>query len=277
MRNLTTTIPLLLLAAALAAGAAAPAPAQGAAAADPAGLSPMQILLTMKRAYSGCRSYRDTGKVKTRSVMDDSTFGSDVPFATAFVRPGPFRFEFTDNGLGERSSRCILWWNGTEVQSWWDARPGVRRSESLQQALDGASGISDGASLRVPGMLLPAVVGSGAPLVDPERIADDTAAGVACFRIKGRSRATPYTETAGASTVTVKEEVVTLWIDRATFLLRKVEEARTLDSYRSTRTTTYAAEANVDIPPDQLAFGAPEAAGPPAAPPAAAPPTTARP
>jgi hypothetical protein len=254
-----------LLAAALAIAAAAAA-AQDAPAADPAA-PPMKILLAMSRTYSGCRSYRDTGKVKTRSVMEEGSFGSDVPFSTAFVRDGPFRFQFTDSGLGEASSVCILWWNGAEVQSWWDAKPGVRRSESLQQALDVASGISTGASLRVPGMLLPSVVGSGPPLIDPERIDDAVTGGASCFRIKGKSRATPYTETTGSSTVTVKDEAVTLWIDRATFLLRKVEEARTLDSYRSTRTTTYTPEINVDIPADQLAFNAPAAA------PAVTPPT----
>jgi hypothetical protein len=259
MRTATGRL-LPLLAAGLA--LAATAPAQDAPAVDPASLSPMKILLTMSRTYAGCRSYRDTGKVKTRAKMEDSSFGSDVPFATAFVRNGPFRFQFTDSGLGEGASLCILWWNGSEVQSWWDAKPGVRRSDSLQQALDVASGISTGASLRVPGMLLPAVVGSGPPLVDPERIADDVLANAACFRIKGKTRATPYTETSGSSTVTVKDEVVTLWIDRSTFLLRKVEEDRTLDSYKSTRTTGYTPEVNVDIPADQLAFNPPAAPQP---------------
>jgi hypothetical protein len=257
----------LLRAVTLVIAAAAAGPASGQSA-DP---SPVQVLLTMKRTYSGCRSYRDTGKVKTRSVMEDSTFGNDVPFTTAFVRDGAFRFQFTDTGLGDRASLCILWWDGAEVQSWWDAKPGVRRSDSLQQSLDAATGISGGASVRVPGMLLPAVVGAGAPLVDPERAADDVVGGASCYRLKGRSRATPYTESSGSITVTVKDEVVTLWIDRASFLLRKVEEARTLDSYRSTRTTTYTPEVNVDVPAEQLAFS------PPAAPPASPTPAPQKP
>lgn len=252
-----TTARLVATLAALALAVAAAHPASGQVD-EP---SPVQILLRMKRAYSGCTSYRDTGKVRTRSVADESSFGSDVPFLTAFVRDRGFRFQFTDSGLGDRVSKCILWWDGTDVQSWWDAKPGVRHAESLQQALDAATGISGGASVRVPGMLLPAVVGSPAPLVDPERLGDDVVGGAGCYRLKGRSRATPYTETSGAQTVTVKEEVVTLWIDRATYLLRKVEEARTLDSYRSTRTTTYAPEVNVEVTAEQLAFN------PPAAPP----------
>jgi len=227
---------------------------------DPASLSPVQVLLRMKRTYSRCRSYRDRGVVKTVSVGEDTRFGSEVPFSTAFVRPGPLRFEFVDRGLGERSSRAILWWNGAEVHSWWDAQPGERLGESLQQALDAASGISAGASLRIPGMLLPAVVGAGAPLIEPERLADEVEGDRPCFRLVGKGRATPYTETSGPISVTVNDEKATLWIDRETYLLRKVEEVKSMSSYRQTRTTTYTPEIDVEIPAGELELNAPAAA-----------------
>jgi hypothetical protein len=218
----------------------------------------VKILLTMKRVYASCRSYRDTGEVKTESRIEGGEFGGEQPFSTSFVRPGPFRFEFTDRGLGERSSVYIVWSDGAEVRSWWDAQPGVRRPTSLQEALDVASGISGGSSLRVPGMLLPGTVGSGPPLIDPERIADAVDGGSACYRIRGRDRVTPYTFTAGAMTVTVKDETVTFWIDRGSYLLRKVEDARTLDTYTSLITTTYEPEIDVDVPAGQLAFAPPQ-------------------
>ncbi len=47
-------------------------------------------------------------------------------------------------------------------------------------------------------------------------------------------------------------------LDRATFLVRKVQGTRTFDTYTSESTTTYAPEVDVEIPPAQLAFGAPE-------------------
>ena len=207
----------------------------------------------MKRVYAGCRSYRDSGTVRTSSEAEGSHFGGETPFKTAFVRPGPFRFEFVDTGLGDRASKLVLWWNGAEVHSWWDAQPGERLSDSLQQALDAAAGISGGASLRIPGMLLPAVVGAGAPLVGPERLRDADDRGVACLRITGKSRATPYTQTTGSITVTVQDESITLWIDRSTFLLRKVEDVKTLSTYRMSRTTTYTPELDVDLPPGEFA------------------------
>lgn len=262
-----------LLGAALLTSVVATATAQETPTPDPGALSPLKVLLTMSRTYAGCRTYHDNGSVRTRAVMEGSTYHSDVPFSTAFVRNGPFRFKFTDKGLGEDATVFILWWNGAEVRSWLGARTGVRLSNSLQQALDVTSGLSNGVSLRVPGMLLPAIVGSRPPLVDPEREADDALAGNPCFRITGRTRATPYTESEGSTTVTVIDEKVTLWIDRVTFLLRRVEEARTFDTYRSTRITTYTSEINIDIPADQLTFDPPLTTGPPASP----TPTTAQP
>ncbi len=220
-------------------------------------LSPVQILLRMERTYRNCRSYRDSGDVRSSGVTDGGRFSTERPFATVFVRPGRFRFEFTDTGLGDRSSKYIVWVDGDTLRSWWDAKPGVRRPESLQQALDVASGISGGSSLRVPGMLMPEVVGSGPLLVAPERIDDADDRGVACLRVRGKSRATPYTINMGERLLNVKDESITLWIDRATFLLRKVEQDRTYDTYRERTTTTYTPELDVEIPASQLAFGAP--------------------
>ncbi len=228
---------------------------QGGAGAD---VTAVKILRAMERVYAGCRSYRDAGEVRTAIVTDGGRAGSDRPFATAFMRPGKLRFQFTDPGLGERSSKYIVWSDGTEVRSWWDARPGVRHPGSLQEALDPAAGISGGSSIRVPGLLMPEALGEGPLLIAPERIEDGTDRDVPCFRVTGKSRRTPYTLSMGARVLTVRDETVTLWIDRAAYLLRKVQETRTFDTYASESTTTYTPELDVEIPAAQLAFGAPE-------------------
>ena len=222
------------------------------------GRTAMEILREMGKIYAKCRSYRDTGEVRTSLVTDGGRAGSERPFTTAFVRPGRLRFQFTDPGLGERSSSYIVWSDGTEVRSWWDAKPGVRQPGSLQAALLPAAGISGGSSARVPGLLMPEALGEGPLLVAPERIEDGTERGVTCFRIVGKSRKTPYTLSMGARVLTVKEESVTLWIDRVAFLIRKVQETRTFDTYTSESTTTYNPDVDVEIPAAQLAFGAPE-------------------
>ncbi len=222
------------------------------------GPTAIQILRQMEKAYAACRSYRDAGEVRTAVLTEGGRAGSERPFKTAFVRPDRFRFQFTDPGLGERSSSYIVWSDGTDVRSWWDAKPGVRNPGSLQAALSPAAGISGGSSVRVPGLLMPEALGEGPLLIGPERIDDGADRGVTCFRITGKSRTTPYTLSMGTRTLTVKDETVTLWIDRAAVLLRKVEERRTFETYTSESTTTYAPEVNVEIPAAELAFGAPE-------------------
>jgi hypothetical protein len=220
-------------------------------------LTPVQIVLAMEKVYAHCTSYRDSGVVKTVSLTDGGRFGGEQPFRTAFVRPGRLRFEFTDRGLGDRSSRFVVWLSQGDVLTWWDARPEVRQASSLQEALGASSGLSAGVSDRVPGLLLPHEVGAGSRLLSPERIEDAQDRGVMCIRIKGKSRQTPYSMTMGAQVLTVKDEVVTLWLDRTTSLLRKVEESRTFDTYRTERTTTYTPEINVEIPAAELTFGPP--------------------
>lgn len=252
-----TKSPLLIVALAILAAPGAPTAAQAPGGADESALTPVKILLAMEKTYATCTSYRDTGTVKIATLTEGGSAGSERPFATAFVRPDRFRFQFTDPGLGERSSSYIVWTDGAEVRSWWDAKPRVRRPGSLREALAPAAGISGGSSVRIPGMLLPEAVGEGTPLIGPERTEDGTDRGVVCYRIRGKSRKVPYTLTMGTRVLTVRDESVTFWIDRATFLLRKVEEGRTFDTYRSESTTTYSPEFNVDIPAAQLAFGAP--------------------
>ena len=264
---LISRLPRKLLAPLVAAcllGLVGAAPAQDAPARpDDATQTPETILLSMARVYRNCRSYRDSGEVRGVLRVEDGRAGSRRPFATAFVRPDRFRFRFTDSGLGERTSSYVVWTEGTEVRAWWDAQPGVRSMESLKEALGTASGISGGSSTRVPALLLPRQVGEGPPLATADRIDDGTDRGVACFRIKGRPRAVPYTVTTGGHVLTVQDETVTLWIERATFLLRKVEERKDYGSYTQETVTTYEPEIDVEIPTDELTFTAPETPPPP--------------
>ncbi len=117
------------------------------------------------------------------------------------------------------------------------------------------AGISAGASTRVPGLLVPGEVSDGLFVADPGRLADEEERGVACYRVRGHGRPTPYTLTTGSGTVTVEDEQITVWVDRATFLLRKVEERRTLSTYRTVTVTRYEPEMDAEIPHAELSFG----------------------
>jgi hypothetical protein len=220
-------------------------------------LAPETILLRMAKAYRTCRSYRDTGEVRTTLLVQDGRAGNDRPFRTAFVRPERLRFQFTETGLGERSTTYVVWTEGSEVRSWWDGQPGVRNAGSLQAALGVAAAPSGGSSTRVPGLLLPRSIGEGPVVIAAERIQDGSDRGVPCYRIKGKSQRTPYTITQGTQTLTVQDESITLWVDRARLLLRKVEDRKTFTTYDSESITTYTPEFDVEIPPEQLTFNPP--------------------
>jgi hypothetical protein len=225
---------------------------------DDTALAPETILLKMARAYRTCRSYRDAGEVRTTLLIQDGRAGNDRPFRTAFVRPDRLRFQFTETGLGERSTTYVVWTEGSEVRSWWDGQPGVRDAGSLQAALGVAAAPSGGSSTRVPGLLLPRSIGEGPVVIGAERIQDGSDRGVSCYRIKGKGQRTPYTITQGTQTLTVQDESITLWIDRATLLLRKVEDRKTFATYDSESITTYKPELDVEIPPEQLIFSPPQ-------------------
>jgi len=225
---------------------------------DDATLAPETILLKMARAYRTCRSYRDTGEVRTTLLIKDGRAGNDRPFRTAFVRPDRLRFQFTETGLGERSTAYIVWTEGTEVRSWWDGQPGVRNAGTLQAALGVAAAPSGGSSTRVPGLLLPRSIGEGPIIIAAERIQDGSDRGVSSYRIRGKSQRTPYTLTMGTQTLTVQDESITLWIDRAKLLLRKVEDRKTFETYDSESITTYTPEFDVEIPAAELTFTPPQ-------------------
>lgn len=60
-------------------------------------LTPKQILARMAKAYSECKSYSDTGLVKTVYISDNGRKRIvEKPFTTAFIRPDRFRFEYKE-------------------------------------------------------------------------------------------------------------------------------------------------------------------------------------
>src|SRR5262249_47398083 len=121
-------------------------------------MNPEQILAALAEVYAECRSYRDAGRVVTRFLPagDRRPHSSVRQFATAFVRPGRFRFEYRQRYREEDAwDRYIVWAHGAEVRTWWDVRPGVEEAKSLGMALAGATGVSGGSAHTVPALLLP--------------------------------------------------------------------------------------------------------------------------
>ncbi len=199
----------------------------------------------MAKRYANCKSYRDSGVVK--SVLIFPVIGkqaTEKPFTTAFFRPDRFRFEFKETGSGEKC-RYVVWQGGNDVKTWWDLKPGVEKVESLGLALAGPTGVSGGSAHTIPALLLPREV-AGRRLTDitePKRLADAKIDNVDCFVLDGQFGDRP----------------MTLWIDKQTFLVRRIAERDKLDFMtRVEITTTYDPIIDDVVPDEKLVFDCPQ-------------------
>ena len=93
-------------------------------------LTAKEILERVANVYAKCKSYRDSGVVKTVFIWTDRKRTVEKPFTTAFVRPDRFRFEYKN-----KARRYIVWRKGNDVQTWWDVTPGTKKPKSLALAL----------------------------------------------------------------------------------------------------------------------------------------------
>ena len=203
-----------------------------------------QILERMAKTYAGCKSYRDSGVGRTALRGVDVNVVQEKPFATAFVRPDKFRFEYTEVRPEKRISHYIVWRQGDDVRTWWDIQPGVKKPESLGFALAGATGVSGGTAHTVPNLLLPAEVQGRSlkDLAEATRIEDETLDKTECYRVKGKFGPFP----------------VTVWIDKATYLVRRIDSEKVFPTFTSQETITYDPTLDGEVSEKLLAIGLPD-------------------
>jgi hypothetical protein len=135
-------------------------------------------------------------------------------FKTSFVRARRLRFEYGDEQVPK-----VIWSDGLHTYEHWPAARRVSRpvlidyGADIRMALGAVTGVSGGTSRTVPSMLLPVSLGGGplGNLGEPRLDGDEDIAGHRCARVDGR-------EPGG--------EHATLWIDRASYLLRRMITSR---------------------------------------------------
>lgn len=206
-----------------------------------------QLLGRMAKVYANCKSYRDAGIVKTVFFEANGKRTMTKPFTTSFARPDRFRFEYQEKrGDGpDEVNRYIVWRKGNEVQTWWDIKLGVAKPESLRLGLAGATGVSGGSALAIPALLLPDEMGGGLTYMrEAKRMQDVQLEKRECFRVQGKYGASP----------------TILWIDKETFLLRKIDTQMLLQvkNIRVEQTTTYDPVLDGEITDKMLEFDPPK-------------------
>ncbi|HKE01649.1 MAG TPA: hypothetical protein VKE69_11610 [Planctomycetota bacterium] len=213
------------------------------------------LLERVESVYATCRTYRDRGTVTTKTVAappdwlrwlhpHDHRFSRQDDFTTAFVRPDRFRFETTYAALfAKKDAHRIVWSDAKRVCVGWDGDPAPHEVESLAAAFAATSAAATGVVLEVPALLLPE---SSRPrigrLQNLESLTYADSGGPECFRVRG----------------TDGKETVTLWIDKKSFLLRRIDTTRAMGNSLSERTTTYEPVVDSELPAEDLAFRASE-------------------
>jgi hypothetical protein len=207
----------------------------------PPGPTAEEILGRMAKAYAECKTYRDSGVVRTVIRRDEGDLEEELQFDTAFVRPGRFRFVYSEQASGSAAS-YIVWRQDGDVRSWCRFARSAEPPKSLNLALAAATGVSQGVAHVIPALLLPKEIGGRklTHLTEVWRIEDAEADDVPCFRVEGLYADSP----------------MTIWIDKATHLVRRIDE-RSSDG-DSTTTTRYMPAIDVDISEEELAFDPPE-------------------
>ena len=232
-----------------------------------------EIFASVAAAYGQCRSYRDEGNV-TKTYFMPLKRTDLQPFSTRFVRPDGFRFEFRKRRGEYEWDQYVVWLEDNLASTWWDA---LRRNERhpLPLAIARATGVSGGSASRVPRLLMPDVIESRGLESEEARVIDVPEASLVNCIVVERNYGSD-----------AKEQI---WIDRATWLIRKVvvprfvlpraplplEWSNDLDKARQERVaeilaarrespvevesvTTYDAAFDVAIEPEELRFVPPE-------------------
>jgi serine/threonine protein kinase/ankyrin repeat protein/formylglycine-generating enzyme required for sulfatase activity len=199
-----------------------------------------QILDWMEKAYAECKSYRDSGVIKLVTFWDTASRDATVEysFTTAFVRPDRFQFD-----IKTEDNRLLISANGRDIQTWWDVEPGIKKPESLDFAMAQATGFSGGDVARIPALLMPQKLelSGGLDLIDPKKIEDGKLQNNDCFRLEYNFR----------------DEQFTLWIDKQSYLIRRIDERIKFDNIRIERTTTFDPTIDGKITDEMLKFDPP--------------------
>ena len=171
------------------------------------------LLRQMCELYANCSSSRDQGQVVTKMVSERIAERTErKPFATHFVRPDRFRFEFRARvGASENfASRFVVWRLDGVCGTHWSIGED-REERSLRLALAGATGVSGGSAHTVPSLLIPKEIGPAFLGSLKNAVATESdLLGTSCLLIRG----------------TTKAGETNVYVDRRTMLIRGIREAR---------------------------------------------------
>lgn len=184
----------------------------------------LEVMSKMADVYAQCDSYSDNGTVQTVFISRSGKRTSRGKFRTAFARPGKFRLEIVE----DYDDRQILWHDGVKTIEFWNRDDGPEDVRTLELGLAGLGG----APTNVPEMLFEMDDSLVSKLKGLIMLDDGVDRGVACYRIEGQFwTGSPET----------------LWIDKSSYLLRRIDEAGDFGDFTTEETILYSPRLNVNL------------------------------
>ena len=211
---------------------------------DEKALDARQILKRTYQVYRASKSYVDTGIVQTEYKNSSSEWTGETRFKTAYVAPVDFLFESTMNDFGTIEFKFIVGHDQTGVQAWSNSSPKLMSEiGSIHKALDAGAAISRDSSGMIPGLIFPGtnLGGDIVRLTDAVRLEDAQIDGTDCFQVQGFR----WPNTGQPTTV---------WIDKDSFLIRRVYEEQVIKGDTTKTTWFYKPAINVPVAEDALRF-----------------------
>jgi hypothetical protein len=176
------------------------------------------LLERSRKTYAALKSYADSGAVTTEyNGGSGPTITEHHTFVTYFRAPKQFFFDFKADRSAS-GDRFVLWIDGAEVHTWWQATGVHEKYEKGQGPTGFANGVlpTKGSVTIVASLLFPGLQSVMTDLQKPRVLSPETLDGRPCARIIG-DFAPAYSNGAVTSTSSV-----TVWIDSDSLLVRKI-------------------------------------------------------
>lgn len=198
-----------------------------------------KILRKVAETFAGCATYVDQGVQYTKWIRPKRQMETTT-FTTAFIRPHRLRFEHAATSTSG-PSHAIVYMNGDTVKSKWNQQNlDIKKKQSLTTALVGTGWIG----AMIPRLLMPNRVHTWnlLQLDEIEKMSDKLLEGRNYYRIKGYH---PMGDV---------EEPIILWIDKTTYLIRKIEKISKTEKYLIKETIIFDAHMNINLTADRIGF-----------------------
>lgn len=215
------------------------------------------ILARSRAAYGALATYSDSGRVLIETGNSRSPARDERTFVTAYQAPHKFLL-FYKKGPGPDDEQLVLWWEGEDIHTWWTGSRTHEHYPISQGAVPFAltSYPTDGVTAMIPALLYPKAAMQG-PLTTFHSTHDpitEVVEGKTAYKLVGEE-----SQAYGTGNVTGARSV-TLWIDAATLLVRKILEdtphgAAAGDIQR--QTVTFEPLANPPLQPSRFHYDPP--------------------